>query len=173
MISHDRSSKGFTLLELMLVIVVMGIMAAASLPAFSGVFAETRLRTATSGLASTVNFAGRLAVTERLGCRVNCRLEEGSYWLTVEKDPVSSPGTYSKLEGHLGRVRLLPQGIKLTKLSTPRGVSSEGEDYILAQPDGKMEKALLHLRNEKGETYSIFASKTFGRVKTFDYEYQL
>ncbi len=172
MIFPHLRNKGFTLLELMLVVVIMGIMVAASLPVFSGVFAGTRLRTATSSLASTINFAGRLAVTERLCCRVNCDLKEGSYWLTVEKDPVSSPGAYSKLEGHLGRVRLLPQGIKIKQFSTPRGVSGDGEDYILVSPNGKMEKVLLYLGNEKGETYTISISKTFGRVKTFDYEYQ-
>lgn len=164
--------RGFTLLELMLVIVIMGIMVAVSIPSFSGVFAQTRLTTATSSLASALGFAGRLAVMERLSCRLNCDTQQGTYWLSIEKDPLEAPGTYSKPDGHLGKDRSLPQGIKISKMLTPRGVSPEQEKYICASPNGKMEEALLYLTNEKGEIYTIFTSKTFSRVKTFDYEYQ-
>ncbi len=167
-----RFLTGFTLIELMLVVAIMGIMVAGAIPSFSGLFAETRLKTAAGSLASTINFAGRLAVTERLRCRVNCDLEKGRYWLSVEKDPVDSPKTYSKLEDSLGRVRLLPQGINIKQMCTPRGVSEKGEDYITASPNGKVERGFLHLINEKGEIYTILISKTFSRVKTFDYEYQ-
>lgn len=60
----SRRSGGFTLLELLIVMALLGTMAAVSIPAFVGAIAHTKLRGASSSLAGLIQ-SGRMQAVKR------------------------------------------------------------------------------------------------------------
>ena len=166
--------SGFTLIELTLVVVIVGILFALVIPYFPGLFATTKLRVAARDLTGTLIYARYLAITERVNHRVNYDLDREEYWISKgEKDSLNSRGVYSKLRTSLGRTRALPEGVKIKDISTPRGEFSGGKDYTTFNPDGSAELSSLHLQNKEGNIHTVIILKTTGRVKTYNYEKNL
>lgn len=75
--SRRRSASGFTLIELMVTLAVLGILAAVGVPAMQALINANRLAGATGELTSALQLARSEAV--RRGARVNvCRSADGS-----------------------------------------------------------------------------------------------
>ncbi|MDD2671460.1 MAG: GspH/FimT family pseudopilin [Syntrophales bacterium] len=60
--SRPDASDGFTLIDLLLVILIAGILAAIAIPSFSSFTAETRLNEAASELVSGLQYAANLSI---------------------------------------------------------------------------------------------------------------
>jgi len=60
-----RGSRGFTLLDSLIVIAIIGIIGMIAIPQFQGMIQETRLNEATAELVSGLQYAGNLAVRYR------------------------------------------------------------------------------------------------------------
>ena len=83
---------GFTLIELMIVITIMGIIASIAIPAFSTWLPEYRLRAAAMDLFSNMQFAKRVAIKTNEKCTLVFNTEgNGSY--VIER----SDGTLEKI----------------------------------------------------------------------------
>ncbi len=73
-----KRSSGFTLLELIVIIVLLGIMAAIALPRFFDV-SDYRIRAAYDEVAGAVRYAQKLAVAS--GCEVQVQIYNNGYAL--------------------------------------------------------------------------------------------
>lgn len=162
------SEKGFTLIELTVVTIIMGIMIALAFPSFSGVFARTGLKSAVRELSALLFYARRAAIMERLNYRVFYDLDQGRYWFEVEKDPFS-PGQYSRIPTSFGKIRSLPKGIVIKNITTFRGCKETGQEHTTFYPNGRTEGAILHLQNKNLEIFTITARRS-GQVESFDHE---
>ena len=95
--SRRRPASGFTLIELMVTLAVLGILAAVGVPAMQALINANRLAGATGELTSALQLARSEAV--RRGARVNvCRSADGSTcsagtdwsrWIVVGRDVAS------------------------------------------------------------------------------------
>jgi len=72
-------TRGFTLIEMLAVLLIAGILAAMSVPAFNAILKGTALRTAAKGLTDTFSIARQLAITNHRPYLVELR----GYKLTV------------------------------------------------------------------------------------------
>jgi len=105
--------KGFTFVELMLVVIIIGVLASISTPLFRRTFNDIQLANASQEIVSLTRYARQKAIVERNLYRLNLDSYKNSYWLTKCDLSAESKDEFQKLEGKFGRHRRLPKGIKL------------------------------------------------------------
>ena len=90
-----KGTQGFTVTELLLVLVLIGVLSAISMPALKGFAATRRLKASAYSLRSLLTFARDMAVTDRTTYLVVLNLDSGQYWLASSEtfnpsDPLRS-----------------------------------------------------------------------------------
>ena len=74
-------NPGFTITELLLVLTLIGVLSAISMPALKGFAATRRLKASTATLQSLLTFARDMAITDRTTYLVVFDLDNDRYWL--------------------------------------------------------------------------------------------
>lgn len=108
------TSKGFTLIEVMIVLALIAILSSIAMPSLRGFAASTRLKTASHAIRDTLNFARDMAITERAAYLVVFDLTANRYWLASNEtfnlgDP-STPVTASPLSSPPAQQPIAGQG---------------------------------------------------------------
>ena len=151
-------SKGFTLIELVIVIVVLGVMIGLVVPAFSEV-TGANLRRSARHLTGTIRFLRDEAEAKKTVLRLRFDVPNGHYWgegLRVLDDRTAEfvkLGTAISAEGHLAGQ---------TSFKDVRPLSHPDEPYILFTPDGWVEKTFIHLRDGDDKEYTLIVDPLTG-----------
>jgi type IV fimbrial biogenesis protein FimT len=121
-----RRAAGFTLIELMTTLVVLGILIALAAPKMSGWINHTRVESTMNGLMGDINFARMLAV--RSGNRVEIEIKPTEYVISTTQG-----GTKRTAK----RVNLTTEhpGVTLTSANTTLTFNSRG---LLVAGNGKV-----------------------------------
>ena len=98
----DRRAGGFTLIELMVVLVIAGLLLTVLPPLFSAALPGVQLKGASREVASALRFARDHAITRQQESTVTLDLESREYWVSGRERPFSLP---SGLEVELFTVR--------------------------------------------------------------------
>lgn len=151
----NQDNKGFTLLELLIVMAIMGIFIVGAIPSFKGTYKTFKLDTSASQLASFITYARQKAILERVNYRLNFDYQGTRYWLTIEQDPVNYPNYYlpAKILGK--NIHYLPEEISINSYF----------DFITFYPDGKVDKDTLILRNEDLDECLVHIRRKINYVK--------
>jgi len=104
-LTTGRKNSGFTLMELILVLVVIGVVLAISSPSLRGFFASRGTADAAATMLSLTKYARTEAVSRGRPCRLNIDTQSGAYWLTVQ-----DAGRYVPLDNEMGQRFQLPEG---------------------------------------------------------------
>src|SRR6185436_3586966 len=139
--------RGFTLVELMIVMTLIAIMALAAMPVFRGTFSTTRADHAARDLFAEMKAAQQGAVTGAVEYRVYFDKKHNSYWSArpgVTKDgrrgylPVDVPG---------GESIRVPDRLKISDIKGRKAAS--GDAYYLAfYPSGACDAGKVTLLDE-------------------------
>ena len=79
---NNKSKKGFTLVEIMIVVVIIGLLAAMAIPAFNKVREQSREKAITNNLRQIAN-AGQQYILEEGASVVSYKTLEGDYFPTI------------------------------------------------------------------------------------------
>jgi type II secretion system protein H len=143
----SSDSKGFTLLELILVMVIISTVLAMASPSLRGFFASRETSDAAAQIVSLTQLARSQAIAEGRIYRLNLDLEQGAYHLTVREG-----GAFRELYTEFGRVFLLPD-------DTIFELEKDGEEgvakYIDFFPQGHTEASTMRLTDRRGDVYEI------------------
>lgn len=144
--------KGFTLLELILVMVIISTVLAMAAPSLRGFFSSRKTHDAAANILSLIRFARSQAITEGHTYRLNFDFEKGVYWLTSNAE-----GAFSNLNTEFGRKFQLPD-------DTTIEIDKDDEDdhdkegscvYIAFFSQGMAETGTIILTDRSGEEIEI------------------
>jgi type II secretion system protein H len=173
---HARS--GFTLLELTVVLLILGLAAALIAPRLSGSFGRVRLKAATRDLAALCRFARAQAITGHAVLEVVVDRQTNQYWLRgpdwivsrlsgVDRAPTAEdPEQPWQARLRQARVRALPAGVRLKSVILDLGPLREDERGAIAFfPQGGSTGGEIWLGDEQGRGYRIVVDPSLGLVR--------
>ncbi len=148
------SEKGFSLLELVIVILVMGLVAAVSYPALSRGTTAFHLRAAGRDIMNTVRYAHEKAITEQRGMRIVVNRESQQVVLTDDF-------------GEGNRTYVLPHDVRI------EGVALEGQDMpegllaIRFRSNGSAQSAMILLKSKTGAFLRVVTDPITGGARLY------
>ena len=158
--AKQMQPNGFTLLELILVMVILSTVLALAAPSLRGFFASRQTHDAAAQMLSLIQLAGSQAVSQGTTYRLNFDPAAGTYWLTSRQG-----GSFEELGDEFGRRFSLPKDT--TVELTGAGRDTEG-DYISFTPQGTCMPATITLIDRRGEKVQLVcpsATESFSIVE--------
>jgi type II secretion system protein H len=149
---NDLRNRGFTLLELVLVLVIMGLVAALSYPSLSRGVSTLHLRATGRDVINTFRFAREKAVTEQTGMRVMVDREKQQLVLT----------------DYLGdgvRTYVLPQDIRIQRVALAGTDVTDGPMAVRFLPNGSCESSEILLQSKNGSWLQIVTDSITGGAR--------
>jgi type II secretion system protein H len=148
---HYSGLEGFTLLELILVMVIISTVLAMAAPSLRGFFSSRKIHDAAANVLSLVRYARSQAIAEGVTYRLNFDSDKGVYWLTSNKE-----GAFSGLKNEFGREFMLPDDTTV-QLETEKKEKGDAEKYIAFFPQGMAECATITLTDRAGDVIEILS----------------
>ena len=162
--SADRPGRptgndGFTLLELMAVLVVVGLAAGIAMPSISTGLQRWRLRTAALEMNSMLKFTRTQAVAKRQAFQLVLDRSRNLYWL-------DRPNTVMDAEqAHEKGIRLfaLPSGVRFGAVTLGGQETHADELGMVFSPYGTTMASSVQIVDERGHGYQITLDEVTGR----------
>jgi prepilin-type N-terminal cleavage/methylation domain-containing protein len=152
---HHTRERGFTLLELMMVVLVLALVLAVTYPSLSRGSTALHLRTTGRDILNTLRYAREKAVTEQTGMMVT--VDKGYQKLTL-----------TDAFGEGGREYYLPQDVKIQRLALSGTEISDGLLVIRFLPNGSSDSADILIVSSSGSGLRIISDPITGgaRIQT-------
>jgi len=140
--THPGTDSGFTLLELILVMVILSTVLAMAAPSLSGFFGSRQTHDTAAQILALTQLARSQAISEGVVYRLNFDTTERKYWLTAQQ-----AGTFEELETGLGQIFTLPKDMVMEL----DDVDQEDMDMFLQfTPQGTVTAGTVRLIDRRG-----------------------
>ena len=150
-----KRRSGFSLVELMIVVIVIGIMVSMALPALSRARSQAALSSATARFARTVGVARQAAILR--GKRSHFRMTDGVLWVTVDTGATAADSLVIvapfPIDSTYGLSGVTPAGATSIEFD-PRGVSTQSSQQV------------FRFTHPKGLKDSLCVSKLGNSIRT-------
>ncbi|MFA5363201.1 MAG: prepilin-type N-terminal cleavage/methylation domain-containing protein [Candidatus Omnitrophota bacterium] len=136
-------NKGYTFIELICVVVILGVLAGVSMPVLKNVFLGVQLESTAQELCSLMDYVRQRSLLERGIIRIHISLDKAEYWVTAD-------GSTKRLK----------------TLRVPSGINIESDkEEICFYPDGRIDKADIRLAVSSGKNVLLTTRGVLGGVK--------
>jgi len=139
--------KGFTLLELILVMVILSTVLAMSAPSLRGFFASRRSHDTAAQILSLTQLARSQAICEGIIYRLNFDTRERTYWLTAQR-----AGVFEELGTEFGQVFSLPKDLTMELEDVDE---EEDETFLEFTPQGTVTAGTVRLIDRRGQAIEV------------------
>ena len=159
----SRSSAGFTLIEIAVVLVLMALMAMLALPSVRGLHIS-RLKHETRRLAGRANFLYQQASATKVVLRLTFNLDAQTYSVS-RLDPHSpKPMFVPDLENGAAPIKL-PDNVHLRDVTVEgKGTFTRGTVSCDFYPEGYVDATVVHLLDPAGTIFTLTFQPLTGRV---------
>jgi len=157
-------SRGFTLLELVVVLTLLGIMSAAVLPVFRTTFANLEQNHAVRVLVGAMRYSQERAIVDSIEFRLYLDPENGQYFLMRLEEANVKEKTFNPVSGSQGQRYSLPANMSMKR---PRANRERGTDfyYISFYPNGACDDAKIALERRGRRAADIELKGTVSKIK--------
>ena len=179
------------MMELLLVMAIIAVLSAISMPALKGFASTRRLKASAQTVRNLLVFARDMAITERTAHLVVLDLDRGQCWLASSEtfnpqEPLASvltEGTtfrqnttaaetvqqgLTRTGGILGVPQALEQQVTLEAVTTNHNGqtahANSGVEYVYFSPTASSEDTQIYLRNRQNRVMSVTVEAASGRV---------
>jgi prepilin-type N-terminal cleavage/methylation domain-containing protein len=170
---HTQPQAGFSLIELMIVMVVLGILAAAVMPIYGGSVKTMRVRSFQSDLVQLIGYIQERAVTDVQEYRLYVDEREGTYWVMRHVGWEDEDKVFEMARDDLGTVRRLPAGLEVKLDSHWRKDRERDAEYMTCYPNGSCDIVELTLREvdsrRRRDDVDIATTGVMGQIEVDDY----
>lgn len=159
--------RGFTLMELMIVVVIIAVMMAVILPSLRGVAENNRLRGSVRELMSLMKYARSEAVFNARTTEVFLDTEKRQYWLDL-RTPDPKTGKYNPKGKRttMERKRTLENDVWFGNVEAQNNnIIDGGIIAIDFYPDGSASPSLITVKNTKEVNYTLEVLKSTGMIE--------
>jgi type II secretory pathway pseudopilin PulG len=162
-----RDERGFTMVELGMVVLVLGMVMALTMPRFGGVFERYEAHRTVNVIRGTVRYLHAQAAFKKRIYYLVFDLERQSMVVCSKGQEQDSPciREYSREL----REYVLPATVHILDVVDPQGHKiSEGEAVTRFFPVGFADPSIIHLGTDSGRKITLAVEPFSGRVKDWD-----
>ncbi len=162
----SAARHGFSLLELLVVVVILGIISSAVVPVYIAAMGAIRLRSAQNELVSTLRFVQERAVSDSREYRLYLDDERQSFWVARHVGWEGEDKVFQFVEEAYGREQFFPTWLELER---PRARKDRDVDayFIACFPNGASDRAEIKLTNTRTRrtALEIETEGVLGRIR--------
>ena len=166
-----KSPSGYSLIELIVVLVLIGILSAIATPLLISTIMKTQLKTSAKELATTFRYARSQAISTKKPFYFYVDLDNSSYWISSDVENAESEGTFDAetVREAATNIRSTSKEIIIKKVDAALSTMNEGIVEIPFYPQGNTINVIVYLekRNESNSdrNYEIHLDEITGKVK--------
>lgn len=162
MIGGKHLQQGYTLLELIVVMVLISMMLLISVPKFRTALISDQLQYSSRRLVGLIKGVRAKAVRDYSDYKLFFDLDTGRVWYSrvdaLEDEKRENP-----------EILQLPSGIRIRDIwSSAAGKKDGGEPFLFLSRKGYADLATIHLAEENGRTVTLFISPFMASVRIAD-----
>lgn len=159
----SQHSKGFTFIELTVVILLMGLMFALTIPRFQGALLTDDLKKTTRRMIGMIKGLRNEAIREQKDYFLHFDLESNRFWVDSADMTELERATASEEASHF------PEGVRIMDIwFRGEGKTMTGETAIRFNRKGYVPQSVIHLGSEDGREFTLVLSPFLGRVKVLE-----
>jgi prepilin-type N-terminal cleavage/methylation domain-containing protein len=144
---NKEGRRGFTLVELMLVIALIGVLSALSVPRFKRTAIDFQLKNDSFNLYKVIQFVRERALVEGRDFKVDFKLDKNEY--RVLRGPDFKP-----IEGRFGKMIRLSNGLSF----------KSRQEKLTCHPDGNCDPSVFRVQSPEG-AYEISVEGLGGMIR--------
>jgi Tfp pilus assembly protein FimT len=153
-LDHKGLRVGFSLIELLFVILIMAVVVGFSLPRFSRTFKHLQLQVFAYDVAKLLNYASKRAVARGEILRIHFDVEGRRYWLAQANGGEES----ERLANRFGRISSVPEAITLDPSARE----------VTFYPDGRADRLEMFILDNSQDGYQLVTNVWTGGVKLLE-----
>jgi prepilin-type N-terminal cleavage/methylation domain-containing protein len=156
-----RRRSGFTLIELVLVMLVLCIILGMAVPQLRGFLAGSAARDSATQVIALAQYARAKSAAESVVYRLSFDVQNGEYWLSA--DAADGTGQFTQLGNDFGQTFKLPEGMRVTleRVGTTNVTSSSSTasaSDIEFRPDGTSDAVVIRLTEANTNIETLIAA---------------